>query len=198
MTCPPARQTSRVHHRGEHPEHVLHPDDGGAGLVHRADRPDQRLGLRVAQPAGDLVEQQDARPHGQRPGQFQALAVEQPQRAGRACWPGRPCRSRLQRLVRRPVGVPPAQPGRPHGADQRVLEHGQARRAAVAPGTCGRAPSGPAAAAAAGSRPGPAAEPGPRRTARCRSAGRAGWSCRRRSGRRRRPPHRRRPPARRS
>ena len=88
-----------------------------------ADRPDEDLDLGLGEPAGDLVEQQQARPDGEGARQLEALAIEQRQRAGdrvgpaEQAGPGRgPRRTRVEAARR---GSDPA-----YGADQDVLEDG--------------------------------------------------------------------------
>src|SRR5262249_39658322 len=61
---------------------VLDPDDRHAGAADVADQVDQRGALVLGEPAGDLVEQQDARLGRERARELEPLAVEQRERAG--------------------------------------------------------------------------------------------------------------------
>ena len=56
---------------------MLDPDDRDALTVQVFDRLNEGLDLRLREPAGDLVQEQDAGIAGQRSSQLQALTVEQ-------------------------------------------------------------------------------------------------------------------------
>ena len=77
----------------------------------------------LGQAAGDLVEQQHARPGRERARELQPLALEQGERAGAACWPWPAGRcapgSRRSSHSSRPRAVRGAE----GGGDQQVLEH---------------------------------------------------------------------------
>ncbi len=100
---------------------------------------DEFVCLRFGQAAGDFVEQQQFRLRGQRTRQFEALAVQQRQRAGQLVG------TRFETgavehidadVVRGMLGQFTAE-GR---ADQQVLEHRHAAERAAAPDTSGRSP----------------------------------------------------------
>ena len=78
ITAPPPDADQALHSGDERPHHVLDPDHGhalGRGVL---DDPGQLAHLEVGEPAGDLVEQQQLRTRGERPGEFQALACKRP------------------------------------------------------------------------------------------------------------------------
>ena len=86
--------------------------------AHVADRRDQRAAFGLGQPAGDLVEEQDARLGGERARKLQALALEQRQRAGAAigerqqAGPSRISPQRSRRLPNSPRSLPCVAPTR--------------------------------------------------------------------------------------
>ena len=90
-----------------------------------ADRVDQLEHLGLGQAAGDLVEQQQLRLRRQRPGELEALAVEQRQRAPAMTLALSSMPVRSQRLDRRRLGrCRAAGPTRAErAADEHVLEH---------------------------------------------------------------------------
>ena len=115
-----------IDHAQQGVDDVLDPDDRHAARTDLLDRLDELEHLGFGEPAGDLVEQQHARLGGQRPGEFEPLAV----RAGsadpatRLALSSMPASSRARR--RRPRRVPStAGRGAERAADEHVLEHGE-------------------------------------------------------------------------
>ena len=85
---------------------------------------DQVGAFALGQPAGDLVEQQQARLGGERARQLQPLALEQRQRAGAAVGGGRsPVCSSIAPQALDHLGLAPV--AAEGGADQQVLEDGE-------------------------------------------------------------------------
>ena len=83
MTRPASMQTSRSTTCTQHVDDVLDPDDARCPRA-RSSRivATSSLGLGVGQAAADLVEQQHRRVGGQRPGELEPLAVQQPEALG--------------------------------------------------------------------------------------------------------------------
>src|ERR1700733_5791515 len=109
--------------RGERADHVLDPDHRGALGVDAADDLHQHGDLGVGQTAGPLVKQQQGRPGGDRAGDLQPLARQQPEPAGRRVGlggdPGPLKRARGDRVA----GLA-ALPAALLGGEEDVLEHG--------------------------------------------------------------------------
>ena len=102
---------------------MLDPDHRDALGVDAADDLDQLGDLGVGEAACHLVQQQQRGLGGQRPGQFQPLALQQAEPFGghvRLAGHAGP----LQRLDRGRVAGPPPQPAALLGGDEQVLEHG--------------------------------------------------------------------------
>ncbi len=112
-----------MHGRGERMHDVLDPDDRDPAGPDRADDPDQLGHLGIGQPAGDLIEQQQPRAGGQRPGDLEPLAREQAEPLGRAVGVGAEA-GQLDDVRRgRVAGLAP-QARALLGGHEHVLEHG--------------------------------------------------------------------------
>jgi hypothetical protein len=112
-----------VDQRGEGADHVLDPDHRDTLGVDAADDVDQDGDLGVGQAAGHLVQQQQPWPGGERAGDFQPLAGQQPETAGGQVGLGRHAGA-LQRARRGRVAGLAAQAAALLGGDEDVLEHG--------------------------------------------------------------------------
>ncbi|OIQ65162.1 hypothetical protein GALL_532810 [mine drainage metagenome] len=56
---------------------MLDPNDGHSGVLEILNRLDKSFALRLRQPSGNLIEQEDARPGRQRTGQFETFSGKQ-------------------------------------------------------------------------------------------------------------------------
>ena len=123
MNRPAGQAEQPVHRGGQGPHHVLDPDDGDAVGADRGDDLDELSDLRIGQAARYLVQQQQPRAGGQRPGQLEPLALQQPEAlgldVGLASQAGP-----VQDPGGSGVARPAPQPGALLGGDEHVLEHG--------------------------------------------------------------------------
>src|SRR5262249_14938078 len=114
-----------VDHLHQDVDDVLDPDDGDAEASQFFDGDDEFGGLRVGESGADLVQQQYLRIGGQRTGELQPFAVEQPEVLGPSIGqfdqPGE-----FEYFDAAPVGRLPAEAGPVGGPDQDVLQNGHA------------------------------------------------------------------------
>ncbi len=130
-----------VDDRHERLDDVLDPDDRHTLGLEPADGPDQDVDLVLGEAAGDLVEQQQARPRrrGRAPARAacgRAAAASRPDGWRRASRSGSSA-SAVDRSRSMPIARPRRRTSRPRGRSRRR----SSRRTAAGSGTCARCPS---------------------------------------------------------
>src|SRR5262249_1115969 len=102
--------------------YVLDPDDGYARCPHRLDKPHGALAFVLGEPPRHLVQEQDARLHGQRSRQLQSLAVDERERTGEPiCLPGEP--TAIENVETRGVDIAFAPASSERCCHHGILEH---------------------------------------------------------------------------